>query len=669
MKAEQIFSDLNPAQKEAVVWPADKPLLVLAGAGSGKTRILTRRIAHLILQGAPSFSLLGVTFTNKAAEEMRRRVKSLVRHEVWVSTFHSTCLRILRQEAPALDLRPDFLIYDEQDQLVLIKECLKEMNLHEREVHPKGARELIQRAKDFLLSPYQFLERTMDPYEETVGKVYERYEEKLTRLGGLDFGDLILKTVFLFDRKPKILEAWQDRFRYILIDEYQDTNHAQYRFTKLLAAKYRQITVVGDPDQSIYAWRGADIRNILNFEKDYPETGVIKMEQNYRSYTAILDAANALIQHNEFRKPKLLWGEKGAGEKIGVYEASDEKDEASFVIGEIQKYREAGRTLNEIAVFYRVHAQSRVFEDALRRAKIPYEIVGGIRFYDRKEIKDLLAYLRVVAVREDEVSLKRILNVPSRGIGKRAVELLEDFQRTHRLSFDAALRRAGEIPELGPKAEKAVGNFVKMMDSFRKERPKLSVRESLEKIIEETEYVKLLEQERTIEAEARIENIEEFFGVIDDFEENEKEGDLAAFIESITLLTDIDTWDAGSNCLTLMTLHCAKGLEFPLVFMVGLEAGLFPHVNSLGEGSDEELEEERRLCYVGITRTQEKLHLCYATSRRLWGQHISNLPSRFLTEIPQELLEFRNRFDDEEIILERGGESEIEIDYDLSDES
>ncbi len=666
---EQILSDLNPPQKEAVSWPIEKPLLVLAGAGSGKTRILTRRIAHLILQGVPSFCLLGVTFTNKAAEEMRRRVKSLVRHEVWVNTFHSTCLRILRQEAPAIELRPDFLIYDEQDQLVLIKECLKEMNLHEREVHPKGAREQIQRAKDFLLSPYQFLERTTDHYEEIIGKVYERYEEKLKKLGGLDFGDLILKAVFLFDRNPKILEAWQERFRYILIDEYQDTNHAQYRFAKLLAQKYRQITVVGDPDQSIYAWRGADIRNILNFEKDYPDTGVIKMEQNYRSFTTILDAANALIQHNEYRKPKLLWGEKGPGEKIKVYEASDEKDEANFVVGEIQKYREAGRTLNEIAVFYRVHAQSRIFEDALRRSKIPYKIVGGIRFYDRKEIKDLLAYLKAVAVAQDDVSLKRILNVPARGIGKKALELLEDFQRSQHLSFDATLRRAGEIAELGPKGAKAAADFVKMMDSFRKVRVKASVRELLEKIIEDTEYVKLLEQERTLEAEARIENIEEFFSVIDDFEENEKEGDLTAFIESITLLTDIDTWNAGSNCLTLMTLHCAKGLEFPFVFMVGMEMGLFPHATSSESGSPEELEEERRLCYVGITRAQEKLHLSYATSRRLWGQHLSNLPSRFLTEIPASLLEFRNRFEGEDIVLEGEEKGEIEIDYDFSDES
>lgn len=654
MTAGSILQDLNPSQKEAVTWPADRPLLVLAGAGSGKTRILTRRMAHLVSQRVPTFNLLGVTFTNKAAEEMRKRVRKLVRQEVWVSTFHSTCLKILREESQALHLPRTFLVYDEQDQLVLLKECLKEMNVPERQVHPKGARELIQRAKDYLLTPYQFLEKASDYYEETVGKVYVRYEEKLTKLGGLDFGDLILKTVFLFDRRAKILEGWQDRLRYILIDEYQDTNHAQYRFVKLLASKYQQITVVGDPDQSIYGWRGADIHNILNFEQDYPQAGVIKMEQNYRSFTTILDAANALIGHNEFRKPKLLWGERGPGELITLYEAQDEKDEAEFVVQEILEKQKTGRTLNEIAVFYRVHAQSRVFEDALRRAKIPYKIVGGIRFYDRREIKDLLAYLRAVAIPGDDVSLKRILNVPSRGIGKKALEHLEDFVRHQNLSFDEALRRVSQIPELGTKASKSISDFVTMMDGFRKKnsRSPIFIRELLEEVIEKTSYVKLLQEERTLEAEARIENIEEFFSVIDDFEENQKEGDLGGFIDSISLVTDIDTWDSGSNYLTLMTLHCAKGLEFPIVFMVGLEAGLFPNVNSLGEDTAEELEEERRLCYVGITRTREKLYLTYASSRRLWGQHLQNLPSRFLTEIPSELMESR----------------EVEIDYDLSED-
>lgn len=662
--SEVILRDLNPSQKAAVTWPIDKPLLVLAGAGSGKTRILTRRIAYLLSQGIPSFAVLGVTFTNKAAEEMRRRVRALVRQNVWVSTFHSTCLKILREEAPALELKRDFLIYDEQDQLVLIKECLKEMNVHERQAHPKGARELIQRAKDFLLSPYQFSERATDYFEETVGKVYQKYEEKLAKLGGLDFGDLILKAVSLFDRKPKILEAWQNRLRYVLIDEYQDTNHAQYRFVKLLASKYRQITVVGDPDQSIYAWRGADIRNILNFEEDYPENGVIKMEQNYRSPSVILDAANALIQHNAYRKPKLLWGEKGKGESITAYEATDEKDEANFVVQEILKSKESGRTLNEMAVFYRVHAQSRAFEDALRRAKIPYKIVGGIRFYDRKEIKDLLAYLRQIVASSDDVSLKRILNVPARGIGKKAVELLEDFQRRQNLTLDETLRRAKEIQAFGPRALKSLQDFVAMMDHFRKRQSKLSMRELLQETIERTEYVKLLEEERTIEAQARIENIEEFFSVVDDYEENDHEGDLAGFLDSISLITDLDTWEAGTNCLTMMTLHCAKGLEFPIVFMVGLEAGLFPNINSLGEGSDEEMEEERRLCYVGITRTQEKLFLTYASSRRIYGQYVQNLPSRFLTEIPQELLDFRNQ-----LTVEENTKEEIEIDYDFSDES
>lgn len=662
--SNSILADLNPAQREAVVWPAEKPLLVLAGAGSGKTRILTRRIAHLMLQGIPAFSLLGVTFTHKAADEMRRRVKSLVRQEVWVSTFHATCLRILREEASHLNLRRDFVIYDDQDQLVVIRECLKEMQITDKQVHPKGARELIQRAKDFLLSPFQFQEKAAGFYEEMVGKTYLRYEEKLAQLGGLDFGDIILKTVYLFDRRPRVLESWQDRLRYILIDEYQDTNHAQYRFVKLLAAKYKQITVVGDPDQSIYAWRGADIRNILNFEADYKDAGVIKMEQNYRSPTMILDAANALLQHNRFRKPKLLWSEKGPGEKIQIYEAQDEKDEARFVVHEIMKRRKRGRTLDEMAVFYRVHAQSRPFEDALRQAKIPYKIVGGIRFYDRKEIKDLFAYLRLVHQPSDAVSLKRILNVPPRGIGKKAVELLEEFQRTRQVSFDETLRRAGEIQELSAKSLRAAGDFVKMMDRLRKIRPEVTIRELLEEILERTEYVKLLELERTVEAQARIENIEEFFSVVDDYEDEGREGDLAGFIESLSLLTDLDTWDGGSNCLTLMTLHMAKGLEFPIVFLVGLEAGLFPHINSLTEGSDEELEEERRLCYVGITRAKELLYLTYASVRRLYGNLTQNLPSRFLTEIPPRLLQSKNLS-----VFRQADEDVIEIDYNSAGES
>ncbi len=665
---ESILQDLNDSQKEAVTWPPDKPLLVLAGAGSGKTRILTRRIGYLVSQGAPAFSLLGVTFTNKAAEEMRRRVRKLVRQDIWVSTFHSTCLRILREEISAIGFPKNFVIYDEQDQLVLIKESLKELNIHERQVHPKGARELIQRAKDFLLSPYQFQEKATDPYEEMVGQVYVRYEEKLAKLGGLDFGDLILKTVFLFDRYPKILEAWQDRLRYVLIDEYQDTNHAQYRWVKLLASKYRQVTVVGDPDQSIYGWRGADIRNILHFEQDYPSAGVIKMEQNYRSPTTILQAANTLIQHNEYRKPKLLWGEKGAGEPITLFEANDEKEEAEFVVGKILEKQKEGRTFNEMAIFYRVHAQSRIFEDVLRRQKVPYKIVGGIRFYDRREIKDLLAYLRSIALPQDDVSLKRILNVPARGIGKKAVELLENFARAHNLSFDETLRRAKEISELGTKATKSVSDFVAMMDRFRKLVSKISLRELLEKIVDATCYVQLLKEERTIEGEARIENIEEFFSVVDDFEEQEKEGDLVGFIESLALMTDLDTWDAGTNCLTLMTLHCAKGLEFPLVFMVGLENGIFPNVNSFDANAEEELEEERRLCYVGITRAQEKLYLSYASSRRIYGQVQHNLPSRFLSEIPSELLDSHVGV----ILLEEGWDKgiDIEIDYDdVSDES
>ena len=669
-----ILADLNPAQSEAVTWPLAKPLLILAGAGSGKTRILTRRIAHLLSQGIPSFNILGVTFTNKAAGEMKSRVQQLVKQEVWVSTFHSTCLRILRMDGSAIGIDRNFTIYDEQDQLILIRESLKELNMDEKHIHPKGVRERIQRAKDLLTTPFQYAEKSPDLYEESVAKVYHRYEEKLAKLKACDFGGLIMKTVSLFDRRPDVLKSWQDRFQHILIDEYQDTNHAQYRFVKLLAQARRQITVVGDPDQSIYAWRGADIKNILSFENDYPECGIIRMEQNYRSTSLILDAANELISRNQMRKPKNLWTERKGGEKIGLFEALDEKEEALYVATQVLQNVQEGRTLADQVVFYRIHAQSRILEDVLRRFKIPYKIVGGTRFYDRKEIKDLIAYLRVIAYPHDAVSLKRILNVPARGIGKKALETLEDYARTQQKSLDQTLQEAKQIPSLPPKAVRALAEFYDLLVRLRKDHKDIPVRELLERILEKTRYVEELASEKTVEAQSRIENIEEFFSVIEDFEEafelsspNALIGDperknldsrfrgndnnesvergtnkpevissLQAFLESISLMTDLDAWDAGANVLTLMTLHTAKGLEFPIAYIVGLEEGIFPHVNAYTH-SAEDLEEERRLCYVGITRAKDKLHLTYTRERRLYGSKQQNLPSRFLTEIPSAL--------------------------------
>ncbi|HNX69372.1 MAG TPA: UvrD-helicase domain-containing protein [Candidatus Omnitrophota bacterium] len=674
-----LTAGLNPTQKEAVTWPPQRPLLILAGAGSGKTRILTHRIAYLISCGVPAFHILGVTFTNKAAAEMRLRIEKLVSQQVWISTFHSTCLRILRMDGAAIEIDRSFIIYDEYDQLVIIKECIAELGLNEKQVHPKGVREEISRAKDYLVTAFQYAGKATDLYAQQVARVYQLYEQKMKKLKACDFGDLIMKTVILFDLCPEVLKTWQDRFQHILIDEYQDTNHAQYRLVKLLASARRQITVVGDPDQSIYGWRGADIKNILNFETDYPDSGSIRMEQNYRSTSVILDAANHLIKNNAMRKPKALWTEKKGGEKIELFNASDEIEEARYAVRNVLKYKMQGRTFAEQVIFYRVHAQSRVLEDELMRANIPYKIVGGTRFYDRREIKDVIAYLRLVAYPHDEISLKRIINVPPRGIGKKAMEALEsathtprglgtnrpDTQRTTEkqdslpverstlsapeATWDSVLANVQSVDGLTPKVKKTLADFHAWLTKLRKSQRGMKIRDILEKILEDTGYVAALEAERTTEAQARLENIEEFFSVIEDHEERFVEvpdgketgqSRLEHFLESIELVTDLDAWDQGTNVLTLMTLHTAKGLEFPIVFMVGLEEGIFPHVNSYA-GSSEEIEEERRLCYVGVTRAREKLHLSYTIQRRLYGAVHHNLPSRFLNEVPSHLYDAR----------------------------
>lgn len=669
MTNDDLLKGLNPIQKEAVTWFPGKPLLILAGAGSGKTRILTHRIAYIISCGVPAFNVLGVTFTNKAAQEMRTRIEKLVSQHVWVSTFHSTCLRILRQDGTAIGLDRNFVIYDEYDQLQIIKECVEDLGLNEKQVHPKGVREEIQRSKDYLVTPALYAANAADLYQDAVGKVYNLYEEKLRKLKACDFGDLILKTVQLFDQEALVLRAWQDRFQHILIDEYQDTNHAQYRFVKLLAAARRQITVVGDPDQSIYAWRGADIKNILNFEADYPDCGCIRMEQNYRSTSVILDAANHLIKRNTMRKPKALWTDRKGGEKIELFNADNEIAEAKYVVRRVLDAKAQGRSLADQVVFYRVHAQSRVLEDELMRANIPYKIVGGTRFYDRKEIRDVIAYLRVIAYPHDAVSLKRIINVPARGVGKKAMEILETEVKNYSPSpiplpqgedkgegsaWDTVLAKVQDIQGLTPRVRKSLEAFCAWLQKMRKGQKRFSVRELLERVLEDTGYVATLEAERTAEANARLENIEEFFSVIEDFAARApllsdgnaaEQSPLEFFLESIELVTDLDVWDQGTNVLTLMTLHTAKGLEFPLVYMVGLEEGIFPHINSYA-GSSDELEEERRLCYVGITRAREKLHISYATQRRMYGATQHNLPSRFLNEIPTSLYDTAATYSD-----------------------
>ncbi|MSR76680.1 MAG: ATP-dependent DNA helicase PcrA [Candidatus Omnitrophica bacterium] len=641
MSFDKLLENLNESQKAAVCWP-NKPLLIVAGAGSGKTRILVHRIAYQISQGTPAFNILGVTFTNKAAAEMKRRVQSLINQQIWVSTFHSTCLRILRMDGRAIGLESGFTIYDDHDQSVLVKECIRELKLNEKQVHPKGVLERIQRAKDLLMNPKVFAANARDLYDDAVSKIYTLYEKKMSQFKACDFGDLMMKTVQLFEHSPQVLQSWQDRFKVILIDEYQDTNHAQYLFVKLLASQRRQITVVGDPDQSIYSWRGADIQNILSFETDYPECGIIKLEQNYRSSSVILDGANELISRNTQRKPKALWTSRKGGEAISLFESFDEKHEAQYVVKQVLENTERGKTFSDQVVFYRVHAQSRILEDTLRRASVPYKIIGGTRFYDRKEIKDIIAYLRVVANPQDDISLKRIINVPTRGIGKKALEVLEAHALQQQIGFHEALRASHGLDDLTPKTRKSIYEFVGLIEKARAEHRQLSISDLLEMLLKNSRYVHTLEAEKTIESKARIENIGEFFSVIQDFEEipnaYEEGNQLYSFLESISLVTDFDRWDASTNVLTLMSLHTAKGLEFPIVYMIGLEEGIFPNIKSYSADLAD-LEEERRLCYVGMTRAKDKLHMTFARERLLYGSRQRNLPSRFLSEIPSDLFE------------------------------
>lgn len=686
MPADELLKDLNDVQRDAVTADPSLPLLIVAGAGSGKTRILTRRIAYFIANNIPSFHILGITFTNKAAEEMRKRVGQMVHHQVWISTFHSTCLQILRMDGEKIGLKKSFAIYDDTDQIILIKECMKDLGISDKHINPKGAREMIQRAKDQLRTPEEIAEGAQDYFEETVAKIYTLYQEKLTGLNGCDFGDLIMKAVQLFNAHPSVLSSWQDRFRYILIDEYQDTNHAQYSFVNQLADKYKQITVVGDPDQSIYAWRGANIENILNFEEDYPKCCILKLEQNYRSTQNILDSANSLIQKNAARKPKNLWTENDEGEKISLYEATDELDEARYIVDQIRGHKQQGKKLSEMVVFYRVHAQSRVIEDALRRQKLMYKIIGGIRFYDRREVKDLIAYLRVIAFPDDAVGLKRIMNVPTRGIGKKALTEIENFQIVQNISLFQTLERIREIEAIGAKTGLQIKKFCELIGGLRAKKQELLISEILQRVLDETGYLKELEEERTIESKQRLENIQEFFSAVREFEETwepnldqlpkpnqevSREGLLDAFLESIALRSDADDVETETEWLTLMTIHCAKGLEFPVVFMVGMEEEIFPHVNSFGEDV-RELEEERRLCYVGMTRAKEKLYMTYANSRRLYGFREHNLPSRFLNEIPPELCDMPDRFSERvelDAVTEDDLEGDVDFDIDPDDDN
>ncbi len=631
---------LNPQQLEAVHQTAG-PLLILAGAGSGKTGVITHRIAHLIKdKKIGPWNILAVTFTNKAADEMKHRVRGLLGgrgQEIWISTFHATCVRILRKSLPGV--QGQFVIYDDSDSMTLIKEAMEELKMEERAFPARSVSTRIQSAKNEVIGPAAYVAAASDFIETRVAEIYTLYQKKLEQNNALDFGDLISKTVTLFRQSPQILKTYQDLWHYILIDEYQDTNRAQYLLTRLLSETHKNICVVGDDDQSIYRWRGADIQNILNFEADYPGCKVIRLEQNYRSTQNILTLANSVISKNLARKGKKLWTSNPEGERAVVYQARDERDEARFVVEEVLRLKESEKlTYNDFAIFYRTNAQSRTFEEELRKSRVPYTIFGGVRFYDRKEIKDLIAYLRVLVNPQDSLNLKRILNVPSRGLGAKAVEHLENFASEHNTTLLEAVLHLEEIPNMPAMARSRVGAFGRMMESFKKfMNDNSGVAALLKKIMEESGYLEMLQKEKTLEAEGRIENMQELLNVADEFEKNNESPTPALLLDQLALVGQTDNYDPDQGVLPMMTLHLAKGLEFPVVFLVGMEEGLFPHSRSLDE--PEEMEEERRLCYVGLTRGRQRVFLTHALRRHLYGGDQFNPPSRFLEEMPEELIE------------------------------
>ena len=664
------LSSLNEPQREAVEC-TEGPLLVLAGAGSGKTRVLTYRIANLIENhGVAPWQILAITFTNKAAAEMRERLGQLVgprSRGMWVSTFHSMCVRMLRADADLLGFGRNFTIYDADDSKRLYKEIAAELDINTKVYPINSLMNRISAAKNELIVPLDFEEQAADPVGKVAARVYKRLQERLKAANAFDFDDLLLYAYLLLKNHPDVLSAYQQRFQYILVDEYQDTNHAQYEITKLLAAAHHNIMVVGDDDQSIYSWRGADIRNILEFEDDYPEAHTVKLEQNYRSVGNVLAAANAVIANNQHRKEKKLFTTAEDGDKIQVYMAADERDEGRWIAGEIEKLRTQGYSYNQVAVFYRTNAQSRMLEDMLLRAGVPYRIVGGTRFFDRAEIRDVMAYLTLVVNPADDLAAKRVVNVPRRGIGKTTIERIEQFARELDVPFMDAVELATSDDELRPATRKALREFA---DIFKEARGyEGDLRRVIEAVIDKSGLVEALRAEDTDEARSRIENIQEFLGVVDEFVETHDEEEFAAptaddasenvigqgqggedgqppvrvlrgdslsdFVEWVRLRTDLDTMSEDGQAVTLMTVHSAKGLEFDCVFVAGMEETIFPHLNSIGDESG--VEEERRLAYVAITRARKKLYLTCAAQRQLYGQTQANPVSRFVREIPSEL--------------------------------
>jgi DNA helicase-2/ATP-dependent DNA helicase PcrA len=645
-----VLAGLNPAQKQAVE-TIDGPLLIVAGPGSGKTRVITHRVAYLIkVCGINPHRVMAVTFTNKAAREMADRLEKLLGQtagDLTLGTFHAICARILRQEGKAIGLDSRFVIYDEEDQLSLIKQSLQELDLDPKQYTPRAIQSAIKYAKSRLLTPADYAEQTSNYFETVVQRVYERYQQSLTRSHGVDFDDLLMKTVQLFNDHPKVLAKYQSRYLHILVDEFQDTNITQYMLIKQLAGKHRNVCVVGDPDQSIYSWRFADLRNILSFEKDYPDAKVTFLEQNYRSTKTILDVASSIITVNSRRKPKRLWTENEAGVPISVIETYNENEEAQFVIGEIEKLvSENVTTAGGCAVMYRVNAQSRALEEAYMRYGLPYKLVGGTRFYQRREIKDVIAYLRLIHNSADSISLTRIINVPGRGIGQRTLAELSGWAKNQDISLYSALKMVADKkgPALTPRANYALKTFFDLVDKIIARNQELSLTGLLNEVLEQTRYKEHVLNEEN--GEERWENIQELFTVARDYDELSPTEALSTFLEKVSLVSDVDELDEKVDATTLITLHQAKGLEFPVVFIVGMEEGLLPHRRSMED--PDELEEERRLCYVGVTRAQQRVYLLHTYRRNLFGGSSATLPSRFLQDIPKQLIARQGLWEDEE---------------------
>ena len=625
---------LNPEQRRAVE-AVDGAVLIVAGAGSGKTRVLTHRIAHLVADHdyRPN-EILAITFTNRAAKEMLERVSDLVggrSRAMWVMTFHSACARLLRSEAERIGYRPGFSIYDSGDQVRLVKDVLEtELEKDPKRYPPRGIHARISEAKNRLVGPEAFAAEVSGFFDQTVADVYARYQRRLVQAGAMDFDDLLFQAVRLVEDVPDVREKWQRAFRQVLVDEYQDTNHAQYRLVRALAARHGNVCVVGDGDQSIYSWRGADMRNILDFERDFPNAQVIRLEQNYRSTQRILDAANSVIEHNRERQPKRLWSELGAGEHVLVVECEDEGSEARHVVGRIAQALQDGASASEVAIVYRMNAQSRVLEETLRRHDLPYQVLGGMRFYDRAEVRDALGYLQVIANPADVVTMRRVINTPRRGIGDATVSRLVQHAEATGLTLRQVIEDADAI--LAPGPARKVAEFAALMAKLEASAETEPVGELLDQILDDTGYRELLRAERTIEARGKLENLEELVGVAREFDAREDgPRDLAAFLQELSLVSDVDADERGDRSLvTLMTLHTAKGLEFPLVFLVGLEEGVFPSMRAIEE---QKIEEERRLCYVGMTRAMQHLTLTYCRRRTLFGMTAQNPPSQFLAEL------------------------------------